>query len=113
MKTYRQKGNTNFLILNHKTSTKVSIKNVIFIKGEINYSIFYLHNGREKLVAHSIKFFEEYLQTQGFLRTHRAYMINPSHIIDIDDNKENLIMSNGQTASISRRKRHILKDVIN
>jgi DNA-binding LytR/AlgR family response regulator len=112
MRTYKQKGNTDFLILNHKSSMKVSIKNVIFIKGDINYSIFYLHDGKEKLVAHSIKFFEEYLQTQGFLRTHRAYMINPSHIVDCDDNKENLMMSNGQMASVSRRRRHVLKDVM-
>jgi DNA-binding LytR/AlgR family response regulator len=71
-----------------------------------------MDNGKEKLVAHSIKFFEDYLQTQGFLRTHRAYLINPNHIKNYNPTEENLMMSNGQKASISRRKKHILKKIV-
>jgi DNA-binding LytR/AlgR family response regulator len=113
MKTYSQKGNTNFLILNHKTSSGVSIDNVVLIKGDVNYTIFYLENSKERIVAHSIKFFADYLQKQGFLRVHRGYMVNPSHVVNYDIRKEHVIMSNGQVASVSRRKRHVLKDVIN
>ncbi len=61
MKTYQQKGNTALLIIDHKTSKKVLINNVILLKGDINYTILYLENGKQKVVAHSIKFFEPYL----------------------------------------------------
>lgn len=108
MKTYTQKGNNALLILNHKTSSKVSLKSVILIKGDINYTKFYLECGRERTVAHSIKFFEPHLETQGFLRVHRAFMVNPKHVKLYNPLEESLTMSNGHIAVISRRKKHVL-----
>lgn len=110
MKTYQQKGNNSLLILNHKTSTKVLINNVVLIKGDINYSIFCMKDGEEKLVAHTIKFFENHLETHGFLRIHRGYMINPDYVKTYNSEQEVLTMTNGQIATISRRRKHILKD---
>jgi two-component system LytT family response regulator len=109
MKTYQQKGNDELLILNHKTSAKVLITNVILIKGDVNYTKFYMNGGREKLVAHSIKFFETYLETHGFLRVHRAFMINPNYIIEYDSRQAVLTMTNGQKATVSRRRKQNVK----
>jgi hypothetical protein len=49
MKTYQQKGNNSLLILNHKTSKKVFINDVILLKGDVNYTILYLENGKQKV----------------------------------------------------------------
>lgn len=113
MKTYLQKGNINLLILNHRTSCKVFINRVILIKANVNYSTFYMDGGREKRVAHSMKFFEPYLITQGFLRVHRAFMINPNYVKTYNPGAEVLTMSNGQIATIARRRRSILKNLEN
>jgi DNA-binding LytR/AlgR family response regulator len=112
MKTYQQKGSNALLILNHKTYHKVFIDSVILIKGDVNYTKFYMEGGIEKLVAHSIKFFESHLETHGFLRVHRAFMINPNYVRNYDAEQEILIMSNGQIANISRRRRSILRDFV-
>ena len=109
MKTYKQKGNNNILILNHKTSSKVLIKSVILIEGDINYTKFYLEGGKEKTVAHTIKFFESHLESHGFLRVHRAFMINPNYVQKYDEALNIITMSNGQQASISRRRKGVLK----
>jgi DNA-binding LytR/AlgR family response regulator len=109
MKTYQQKGNNSLLIINHKTSKKVFINDVVLLKGDINYTIFYLENGKQKVVAHSIKFFEAYLETRGFLRVHRSFMINPNHVKEYNQDNEFLMMTNGQKADISRRRRSVLK----
>ena len=109
MKTYKQKGKNTLLILNHKTSAKVLINNVIMIKGEINYTKFYLEGGTEKTVAHSLKFFENHLQTHGFLRVHRAFMINPKYMKNYDEEQNIITMMNGQQATISRRRKSVLK----
>jgi DNA-binding LytR/AlgR family response regulator len=106
MKTYLQKGSNSLLIINQKTSKKVLISDVILLEGNINYTTFYLQSGSKKVVAHSIKFFEPFLQTHGFLRIHRSYMINPNHVLSYNPEKENFIMSNGQKVFISRRKRN-------
>lgn len=112
MKTYQQKGNNALLILNHKTSIKVFVKSVILIKGDINYTKFYMEGGKEKIVAHSIKFFEPHLETHGFLRVHRAFMINPNYVKTYNSEQEVLTMSNGQIANISRRRKSILKNLV-
>ena len=112
MKTYQQKGNNALLILNHKTSAKVLINSVILIKGDINYTKFYMDGGKEKIVAHSIKFFENHLETHGFLRVHRTFMINPNYVKTYNSEQEVLTMSNGQIANISRRRKGILKDLV-
>ena len=112
MKKYQQKGNNALLILNHKTSVKVLINNVILIKGNINYSIFHMNNGQEKLVSHTIKFFENHLETHGFLRIHRGYMVNPNYVKKYNPEEESITMTNGFIADISRRRKHILKDLV-
>jgi DNA-binding LytR/AlgR family response regulator len=112
MKTYQQKGNDALLILNHRTSVKVLINSVILIKGDINYTKFYLEGGRVKTVAHSMKFFESHLETHGFLRVHRAFMINPNYVKTYNSEKEVLTMSNGQIANISRRRKGIMKNFV-
>jgi DNA-binding LytR/AlgR family response regulator len=105
MKTYQQKGNTALLIINHRTSQKILMSNVILLKGNSNYTTFHLENGRTKVVAHSIKFFEPYLETHGFLRVHRTYMVNPIHVKRYEKEDDCLMMTNGLMANISRRRK--------
>jgi two-component system LytT family response regulator len=111
MKTYQQKGNTSLLIINHKTSKKVLINHVVLLKGDVNYTTFYLESGKSKVVAHTIKFFEKYLETHGFLRVHRSFMINPDYVIEYNTEQEVLTMITGHKATISRRKRHTLENL--
>jgi DNA-binding LytR/AlgR family response regulator len=106
MKKYKQSGSNTLLTLNQKISKKVLINNVVLLKGVINYTIFYMENGNEKLVARPIKFFENYLETHGFLRVHRSFLINPTHVQDYDKEHFLLTMTNGTKANISRRKKH-------
>ena len=75
------------------------------LEGDTNYTIFHLENGQQKLVAHSIKFFEPFLETHGFLRVHRSFMINPNHVKNLDQQQYKVIMNNGYEAMISRRKK--------
>ena len=112
MKTYEQSGDDSLLIINHKTLKKVSIKNVILLKGDVNYTTFHFRYGKEKMVARSIKFFEKFLETHGFLRIHRSFMINPNYIEMYNQEKEILTMSNGQEANISRRRKHTLGSLV-
>jgi DNA-binding LytR/AlgR family response regulator len=112
MKTYQQKGKDTLLILNQRTVKKISVDNVVLLKGNINYTTFYLQHGEEKVVAHTLKFFESFLETHGFLRVHRSYMINPNFVKEYNHEHEFLTMSNGHKASISRRRKHTLKDFV-
>lgn len=109
MKTYRQEGNTSLLIINHKTFAKVFVNNIILIKGDANYSTIYMDGGREKVVSHTIKFYEDHLENYGFLRVHRGYIINPNYVKEYNPDEESIIMTNGVKAVVSRRKKYLLR----
>lgn len=112
MKTYQQKGSSAFLIINHKTLKKVLVNNVVLLKGDINYTTFYFKYGETKTLPRTIKFFETFLETHGFLRIHRSFMVNPNYIESYNQEHEILTMTNGQSANISRRRKHTLKGMI-
>jgi two-component system LytT family response regulator len=111
MKTYTPKGNNSLLILNQKTSKKIFVKTVVLLEGDINYTIFHLEDGKQQVVAHSIKFFETFLETHGFLRVHRSFMINPNHVRNLNKNEYKVIMNNGIEAIISRRRINMIKSL--
>jgi DNA-binding LytR/AlgR family response regulator len=112
MKTYEQKGDNSLLIINHKTLKKVLVNNVVLLKGDVNYTTFHLLHGKEKMVARSIKFFEKFLETHGFLRVHRSFMVNPNYIQEYNQDRESLTMKNGQEATISRRRKYTLGSLV-
>lgn len=112
MKTYQQSGNESLLIINQKTLKKVLLQNVVLLKGNVNYTTFILEHGREKVVAHTLKFFEDYLETRGFLRVHRSFMINPNFVKEYNEEQEFVTMVNGHKAMIARRRKSILKDFV-
>ena len=111
MKTYTPKGNNALLILNHKTSKKVFVNTVVLLEGDINYTNFHFEDGKQQLVAHSIKFFETFLETHGFLRVHRSFMINPNHVKNLNKSEYKVIMNNGIEAIISRRRINMIKSL--
>lgn len=110
MKIYKPCGNNTLLTLNKKTSKKVFIDDVMLQRGETNYTYFVLRSGTEILVARPISFFEAFLNTHGFIRVHRRYMVNPNHVINIENSATLLTLRNGHTAQISRRKKRNLDD---
>ncbi len=112
MKKYLQKGNNALFILNHKTSKKVLVDSIILLEGNVNYTTVYLDNGKRKVIAHSIKFFEPFLETHGFLRVHRSFLINPIHVKGFNSEEFILTMSNGQKANISRRRKQTVEGFV-
>lgn len=110
MKIYPQKEDNKLLTINQKTLKKILINNVILLKSDTNYTTFYLSQGKAKVVAHTMKYFEEILQSHGFLRVHRSFMINPIYVKEYNSVDEVLMMTNGHIANISRRRKRNLKE---
>lgn len=75
------------------------------LQADVNYTTFFLKNGKQFLSARSIKLYELMLKGHGFIRTHRAYLINREHLLTCDDKKASVFLSNNHTALISRRKK--------
>jgi DNA-binding LytR/AlgR family response regulator len=92
------------LKINHKTSKSISLQEVIMLRGEVNYSILCLRNGDNIMIAHTLKYFEDMLHEHGFLRVHRAFLVNPQYILNYDKVGHKMEMGSNLFAQVSRRR---------
>lgn len=105
MKLYENQNKPDRLILNQRTKSYIPISYIILLKGNANYTIFILSDGREKVVAHTLKYFERYLLTYGFQRVHRASIINPKYVKSYNEATKLITLTNEMSVQLSRRKR--------
>ena len=99
------------LTVDSKRNIALFIDRIVMLKGEGNYTLFHLQDGKTRMYAHCIHSYEDILQAKGFLRVHKSFMVNPKFVLDYDDEENQLIMQNNLTASVSRRRRGVLKEV--
>jgi DNA-binding LytR/AlgR family response regulator len=92
------------LKINHKTHKSICLQEVIMLRGELNYTIFCLKNGNTIMVAHTLKYFENQLNKFGFLRVHRAFLVNPDYILNYDKLGHTIEMDSNLIAQVSRRR---------
>jgi two-component system, LytTR family, response regulator len=90
-----------------------SVNDIVLIEGEGSYSKMYLTNSTTVVVTRLIKDFESSLADKTFLRVHKSYLVNMTHITALkrEDNGY-LIMSNGMKIPISSKdKDHIMAEL--
>ncbi len=104
MKLYQSHSKPDRLVLNQRTKSYIPISYIMLLKGKANYTIFVLRDGREKVVAHTLKYFESFLETYGFQRVHRASMINPKYVKGYNELTSIITMDNQMSVQISRRR---------
>jgi two-component system LytT family response regulator len=84
---------------------------ILFIRGEGNYSNFFLKDGRKILSCRTLKYFANLLVQDGFIRPSKSALINPSAIAHIDfKSQKSIRLINDQVISISRRQVGPLKE---
>ena len=88
-----------------RTRKTIDLSEIIMLQADVNYTIFFLKNGKQFLSARSIKLFELMLEGHGFIRTHRAYLINRKHLLKYNDTNDSVFLSNNLIALISRRRK--------
>lgn len=92
------------LKINHKTHKSICPNEVIMLRGDINYTTFCLKNGKSIMIAQTLKYFEDMLNQYGFLRVHRAFLVNPQYILSYDKVGHKMAMDSNLFAQVSRRK---------
>lgn len=104
------------LAIKKKPLTKITIPNangyesydlnqISYLKGSDNYSIFYIQGKSEKVVARTLKEYEEMLSDKGFMRVHKSFLINLEYLQSIS--KRDILeleLTDGTRIPVSRRK---------
>ncbi|HFS67656.1 MAG TPA: response regulator transcription factor, partial [Flavobacteriia bacterium] len=98
------------LSLNHKI-VLVEPNEILYCKSDGSYTIVFLKNGEEHLISKSIKYIEELLPTNIFIRVHKSYIINLNEVKElIKQGAGEIILSNDKIVPISRtHKKDIFK----
>ncbi|MBC7382857.1 MAG: response regulator transcription factor [Bacteroidia bacterium] len=90
-------GNNGYEIL--------ELDELIYLTGEDNYTSFHFMNQRQKMVAKTLKDYEEMLEHFGFMRIHKSTLINLSHVKKVLRSESMEVqMSNGDHLNVSRRR---------
>ena len=74
------------------------------LQGDINYTTFCLKNGKKITIAQTLKYFEEQLHEFGFMRVHRAFLVNPQYILKYNEIGHTIEMDCNLIAQVSRRR---------
>jgi two-component system, LytTR family, response regulator len=101
--THRQ--HTQFLTVNYKLKTRIPIHNIIMLEGFTNYTLIHLQDGRKKLYARTLSYFQKLLTNDHFIRVHRGFLVNAKFILRHDEERNKLFLENDIEVTISRRKK--------
>ena len=84
----------------------IPVKEITKLKGEGNYTKFYLNDGRELTVSKTLKIYQELLPEALFYRANQSYIININYVKEY--HKEDggyIILNDGSNIGLSRRRK--------
>lgn len=87
----------------------IQVEEIIRCEADVNYTHFYLSNGKHLLVSRPLKEYAEMLEPAGFFRTHQSHLINMEHILRYDrSDGGSLVMDDESIVPVSSRKKESL-----
>lgn len=87
----------------------LEIKDILYCQADDNYTLIYLKETK-KLVSKTLKYFEEALSENGFVRVHKSYLVNVNVIVSYKKGKGgHVVLENGKQIIVSpSRKKELL-----
>lgn len=96
----------------HKRIDKIPFDDILYLEGNINYTLIHLQNGKVRLSPRTLLYHIQHSLNDSFVRVHRAFCVNKIHVKDLQpiDIKcvTHIFLKNGTQLSVSRRKRKSL-----
>ena len=107
-------GQENILLLGTSEGLKIIDTNSILrVEAISNYSKLIFTDGRSLVVAKLLSWFEEKLPVIQFNRLHRGHLVNLRYIKSYNSvSKNEVVLSNNEKLSVSKRKRTEFKKAI-
>lgn len=106
-------NDTYFLLPNkHRKFEKIPFSEILYLQGNINYTLIHLQSGKVKISPRTLRFHVNNSLDDNFIRIHRAFCVNRNYIQSYDEKESAnfLLLTSGIKLSVSRRKkRELLK----
>lgn len=83
----------------------ININEILFCKADDNYTELYFENTK-KLVSKTLKYFDDILKENSFVRVHKSYLVNVNEIVKYKKGKGgSIVLSNGKEIIVSSSKK--------
>lgn len=105
MKTIKKRHLSDVIRINNQI---YPIADIVMFEANVNYTFCYFNDGKKLMCAKTIKSFEGQFNHHGFLRVHRAYIINSAYLSGYSRHKNYITMQNNVKINISRRRKEAL-----
>jgi len=84
----------------------IKVEEIVYLEASVNYTNIFLSNAQKHLVCHTLKEFEEMLDSDIFLRIHHSHIINKNFAVRyIKGEGGQVILSNGIRLDVAKRKK--------
>jgi len=85
------------------------VRDIIRLEADSSYTHIFLTNGKRFTASKTLKYMEEMLDGQGFLRTHKTHLINTAYLRQVNADHSIVTMSDGSAVEVARRKKDEIK----
>ena len=96
-------NNHILLVPTNKGIEVIDINTIIRIEADSNYSRLFFTNGKTLLVAKVLRYFDEVLIKNNFIRIHKTHLINSHFITRFSNNK--VYLQNEEYKPVSKGKK--------
>ena len=95
-----------------KILKNINQESIGYLESYINYTYFYLRDGKSIISGYNIKVFENLLDNVEFVKINRSNLVNISFIqkIQIERNTCSIQLFNGDAMNVSRRRLKTLRE---
>ena len=90
----------------------ISPNDIVFCKAENNYTEIHLINKEKFIVTKNLGNIEKTLPESTFLRVHKSFLVNMSHVVLYKKEIDRLEMVNGTSVDVSSREKQKLMEFI-
>ena len=106
LENFDSNANKRLALPNDGGYSIVKVENIIRCEASDNYTTFHIIDKKPILVSKTLKEFEKLLPKDQFLRVHQSHLINLNKIDEYyKTDGAYVLMEDGSTVSISRRKK--------
>lgn len=85
---------------------------ICYLESSINYTLFFLKDGKSIISGYNMKVFETLFQDQAFIKINRSKLVNVTFIKQtmVIDNTYAVLLRNGEEINIARRRLNNIKE---
>tara|TARA_B110000211_G_scaffold234747_1_gene306024 strand:+ start:247 stop:939 length:693 start_codon:yes stop_codon:yes gene_type:complete len=92
-----------FIKLNTANSIhKINISDIVYCESDNNYTTVVTTDAKKIVTSKTLKHIEDTLPKNGFLRIHRSFLVNKSHIDSFNKVSSEIELKNGNALPVSR-----------